>query len=174
MVSAVRTAVLAAGLACLAAFPVMAQTQGGAGSPVEVVAKHGAWEQRCVSSANAGRKCVLLQVATATENDKVSAAMTVARGGEGGQQFVARFEVPIGVYLPGGLSLNIDGRDFGAIPYQTCYPDRCAAIAMLSEEHVTALKAGARAVLTLYANPKTPLTVPISLSGITAGMGALG
>lgn len=138
----------------------------------EVVGTHGDWEKRCIDLQDQGQRCALVQMGD-NPTAQVRAVATLTRGGENGAETVARFEVPIGVHLPSGLRVHIDGEDFGGVPFQFCHPDRCAAIVILSAEQETALKAGSTVTITFYAEPETPLEVPISLMGVTAGLSSL-
>ncbi|ANK81966.1 MAG: hypothetical protein TEF_15050 [Rhizobiales bacterium NRL2] len=138
----------------------------------EVVGTHGDWEKRCIDLQAQGRRCALVQMGD-NPTAQVRAVATLTRGGENGAETVARFEVPIGVHLPSGLRVHIDGQDFGGVPYQFCHPDRCAAIAILSAEQEAALKGGSTATITFFADPKVPIEVPISLMGVTAGLRTL-
>lgn len=168
-------ATITASLAFLGASGASAQNQGSTPQPqAEVVATHGDWEERCIDLQGGERRCALVQMGTAeTQDVGARALVTLTKGGEGGKETVARFEVPIGVYLPNGLGLKIDGKKYGGVPFQFCQPDRCTAIAVLSDEQAGALRAGQSASLEFFADRQRSIEVPISLMGVTAGLAAL-
>lgn len=168
----VRRHVVTASLAIASAIaltvnPVAAQNQQPPQS--RVMATHGDWQKRCFDTS-VGESCALTQLGSSREQTNVKAVMTLASSDKG---LVSRFEVPIGVYLPAGLGLKIDGVDKGAIPFHQCFPDRCIAVAGMEPETIAALKRGAQVTLTIFANPESSIDVPISLSGITAGLNSL-
>lgn len=82
---------------------------------------------------------------------------------------------PLGVFLPAGVKIAIDGRDVGGIPFIVCNTKSCVARATLKETDVQAFKAGNVAQITIVPaeNPRAPVAVNSSLAGFTAGFDQL-
>ena len=148
-----------------------AQNQGqGAGPKVVTLGAYGEWQHQCLEQASGQRECFISQIAI-SQQSRVKGLMTIVKSGQG---FAARFEVPIGVYLPTGLALTIDGKDYGVALFERCFPDRCIAFADLKNETVTVLRRGKVATLIVHSGPGQRIFLPISLEGVTAGIRALG
>lgn len=85
---------------------------------------------------------------------------------------------PLGVYLPYGLQLDIDGAPFGVEVFVECQRIGCVSNPPLSEEIIDKLKAGAVATFRIrLLSPDQPtgsvVSAAISLSGFTAAFNAL-
>jgi invasion protein IalB len=149
----------------------MAQNQSGqAGAKIVPQGSYGDWRHQCIEQSGGGKECFISQFATSKEA-QVRGLVTILRSGKG---YAARFEVPIGVYLPAGLALTVDGKDYGVAPFERCFPDRCIAFADLKNETINVLKSGKVATLIVHAAPSQRIFLPISLEGVTAAFRALG
>lgn len=167
--NAIGAVVALATLAAISTGSASAQTQQVPPSQFALIAKHGDWEQRCLERVNASPDCFIMQVGQ-TPSGSARGMVTIAPGET---NLLARFEVPIGVFLPGGLGLSIDGQEQGVIPFQQCFPDRCIAFAELPEDQIAALKKGNQATVSIFANAATRIDIPISLKGVTAAIKTL-
>ncbi len=78
---------------------------------------------------------------------------------------------PLGVFLPTGVKISIDGREAGAFPFIVCNTRSCIARVTLKDADVQAFKAGNVAQLTMVPaeNTRASITVEASLTGFTAG-----
>ncbi|MCI4664806.1 MAG: invasion associated locus B family protein [Neomegalonema sp.] len=94
---------------------------------------------------------------------------------EGKNTFVAaaEFRTKLGVFLPQGVTFAIDGGKKRRIPFERCLPEGCAALPLIQKGLVDELKSGGKVIMTVYANPKTPITVSVSLSGFTAAFDSM-
>jgi invasion protein IalB len=89
------------------------------------------------------------------------------------RQPLAVIAMPLGVPLAGGIQVGVDGKRVAGVPFQFCREDGCQAYLPLSEEVLSAFKAGNQGVMQLHANKDQPLNVAFSLSGFTAGYGSI-
>lgn len=154
-----------------AAAGVMAQSQSqDGGAKIVPLGTYGDWQHQCIEQAAGSRECFLSQFA-ASKQAQVRGLVTILKSGDG---HAARFEVPIGVFLPTGLALTVDGKDYGVAPFERCFPDRCIAFADLKSETVKVLKAGKVATLIVHSAPGQRIFLPLSLEGMTAAFRALG
>lgn len=87
--------------------------------------------------------------------------------------FLAIFDVPLGVYLPEGIMLTIDNGDSIKIEFERCDQNSCYAGTLLSNEVVSSLKKGQEATLTFVDVANQKITATISLSGVTSGFESL-
>ena len=89
-------------------------------------------------------------------------------------QPVAVITLPLGIFLPTGIELQIDGKGkVGRLPINTCTPTGCQAGVQLDEDFVTRMKKGDQMTVT-FGNPQGQgIAAPVSLSGFTAGLESL-
>jgi invasion protein IalB len=112
-----------------------ANPAGTAPPSAETVATHGAWQIQCsapaATGAQAGKKsCGMIQMARSEKNEKVVLSLILQQSKQGEKDVTTmRMLVPIGVYLPTGVALEIDGAAVGRAPVVRCPPQICEAIA---------------------------------------------
>ena len=134
------------------------------------------WTLVCQKPEKADKDvCVLGQtlVSKDKESDKERPLMRVetviTNTGESGMIFA----LPLGFFLPQGLSLQVDEGEAKRFPVEVCVPDGCRAALATNDDLLKALRSGSQAKLTFYANPQKPVTFPVSLKGFSAGYKAL-
>jgi invasion protein IalB len=86
-------------------------------------------------------------------------------------QPVAVITLPLGIFLPPGIELQIDGKGkVGRLPINTCLPSGCQAGVQLDEDFVARMKQGSQMTVT-FGNPQGKgVAAPVSLKGFTAGL----
>jgi invasion protein IalB len=153
--------------------------QPAAAPTAETVATHGAWKIQCsvvpASAANgeqAGKKaCGMIQLTHSEKNDKIVLSLIVQKTKKGdNEQTTMRVLVPIGVYLPTGVALEIDGTAVGRAPFVRCRPQICEAFAEVSPESLAKMKKGTAANFILYEAPGLGIPMKISLEGFSAAL----
>jgi invasion protein IalB len=149
----------------------------------EIVATHGAWKIQCetTSKANATegqtenqRQCGLVQGAQSEKNPKAGLTLVVIKTKQGDKAVtMMRVMAPIGVFLPTGVALEIDGAAVGRVPFTRCLPQICIAFAEASPDTLAKLKKGTAANFIVYEAPGIGLPMKMSLDGFSAGLAAL-
>ena len=86
---------------------------------------------------------------------------------------VAIVSTPLGVYLPTGLELKIDGRKPKRAAFETCNLSGCHAGFALAGTLLKALSSGNELVVTLKDTKATTVPVKVSLKGFAPGLRAL-
>ena len=81
-----------------------------------------------------------------------------------------RVMAPIGVFLPTGVALEIDGEAVSRVPFTYCLPQVCIAIAEASPATLEKLKKGGKANFIVYEAPGRGMSLEFSLKGFTAGL----
>ena len=171
--------------------------------PAQVIAKHGQWQVQCtqipvgppVNAQNTGgaqtsgkgdktggaaaqqksvRQCGMLQSTSSTERKNIALTLVMGISKQGDKTVtMMRILVPIGVYLPLGIALEIDGAPVGRVPFIRCLPQICTAFAETTAETLTKMRKGANANFIIYEAPGVGLTLPVSLTGFTAAFNDL-
>lgn len=166
--------------------------QQPAGPKAEIVATHGDWKIQCSdfpnpAAQNAGgksdsasstpetiRSCGMTQTARSTERENVGLTLVLFKQKQGDKNVtMMRILVPVGVYLPTGVALEIDSAAVGRVPFVQCLPQFCMAIAEATPESLEKMKKGTKANFIIYEGPGAGVAIDISLKGFTAGLGEL-
>lgn len=155
----------------------------GQAAAVEVIATHGAWKVQCeempAGDAAAGlepgqKMCVMVQVTRSEKNPKAGLTLVLVKSKQGGKNVtMMRVIAPIGVFLPTGVALEIDGAAVGRVPFTRCMPQICMAFAEASPETLDKMKKGSAANFIIYEAPGLGLPMKISLDGFSAAFDAL-
>ncbi len=170
---------LLAGLSLLAALagPVSAQdadVSPGATGPGSVVREtHGAWQVSCRTPPGAREeKCALVQSVTAEDRPNVGLTVLLYKA-IGENKKLLRVVAPLGVLLPTGLGLKIDGQDVGNARFLKCGKRGCVAEVVLQDEVVNKLKGGETAMFIIFDTPEAGIGIPVSLQGFTEAFAGL-
>jgi invasion protein IalB len=134
-----------------------------------------AWEMLCTKSDLAADPCELYQ-ALRDESGAPIAEINLINLAEGdGAAAAATVLTPLGTYLPGQLSLGIDGTPIGAFPFVYCASIGCVGQMSLSRADIEILRRGRTAEVTIFAvdAPEVPIRLAMPLDGFTAGYGAI-
>lgn len=155
---------LTAGLS-LAALP--AQAQG------TVRSQHGDWQMSCDMLPGASEEqCALIQNVTAEDQPNVALSVIVLKTADR-QARLLRVLSPLGVLLPNGLGLNIDGEDQGRVAFVRCLPNGCIAEVVMDDELIDKLAAGTTGYFIVFKTPEEGIGIPVSLNGFGEGFEAL-
>jgi invasion protein IalB len=146
----------------------------------EVVATHGDWKIQCeappanAQGAPAQKQCGMIQTARSDKNPKVGLTLVLVKGQQNGKAItMMRIMAPVGVYLPTGVALEVDGGAVGRVPFTRCLPQVCIAFAEATRDTLDKLKKGTAANFIIYEAPGLGLPLKISLNGFSAAYGAL-
>ncbi len=140
------------------------------------VATHGAWQIQCSAAAGSGdqagkKACGMVQVTRSEKNPKVALSLVIIKARQGDKDvFMMRVMAPIGVYLPTGVALEVDGAAVGRVPFTRCRPQICEALAEASPETLEKMKKGTAANFIVYEAPGLGVPMKISLEGFSAGL----
>lgn len=161
-------------LAALAAAAVLAVGAAlPAGAQGTVKASHGDWQIRCDTPPGAqGEQCALIQNVTAEDRENVGLSVIVLKTADK-EAKILRVLAPLGVLLPFGLGLKVDGADIGRAGFVRCLPNGCIAEVILQDELLEKMRTGKLATFIIFQTPEEGIGIPISLNGFPAGYDAL-
>lgn len=156
------------------------QGQGGQPQPqIELVAENGKWRVQCESAPANGdqpavRQCGMMQMTQSEKNPKATLTLVLVKQVQNGKSSInMRVIAPIGVFLPTGVALEIDGNAVGRVPFTRCMPQICMAFAEASPDTLAKLKKGKEANFIIYEAPGIGLPMKLSLQGFGASLAAL-
>ncbi|MEC9342519.1 MAG: invasion associated locus B family protein [Pseudomonadota bacterium] len=150
-------------LGAFALAPEDARAQG------TITETHGAWNMVCDTPPGASsEQCALMQNVVAEDRPEVGLSVVVLRTADR-QSEILRVLAPLGVLLPNGLGLNIDGQDIGRAYFVRCFQDGCYAEVILDETLLEALKTGEIATFIVFQTPEEGVGIPVELNGFAEG-----
>jgi invasion protein IalB len=175
---------LAATVALLTAMslPGLAQEQPKQSpqQPGVVKSNHGAWSIVCDKPAGAnGEQCALMQNVIADDRPEVGLSVVILKTADR-KATILRVLAPLGVLLPNGLGLNVDGNDIGKAYFVRCFSDGCYSEVVLDdtkvkddEQTLKVLLAGKTATFIVFQSPEEGIGIPVDLNGFREGYEAL-
>ena len=138
-----------------------------------VRSSHGAWSIICDTPAGASNEqCVLMQNVIAEDRPELGLSVIVVKTADKKAR-ILRVLAPLGVLLPNGLGLNIDGKDIGRAYFVRCFSDGCYAEVILEDSLLSNFRAGSDATFIVFQTPEEGIGIPVDLSGFTDGFNAL-
>jgi len=181
--SILRVAALSFGLASAAslmmAAPVLAQQnqqQQHAATPQQkgsLRSQHGAWSILCDTPAGAKtEQCALIQNVVAADRPELGLSVVVLKTADHKAR-ILRVLAPLGVLLPNGLGLNVDGKDIGRAYFVRCFEDGCYAEVILEDSLIQTLRTGKNATFIVFQTPEEGIGIPVELQGFGEGFDAL-
>jgi invasion protein IalB len=159
-----------------------AQGQGNPQGPkIEQIAEHGAWKVQCENppppqpgQQPLPRSCGMVQSSTNEKNPKITLSLILVKTKQGDKNVtMMRILVPIGVYLPTGVALEVDGNAVGRVPFTRCMPQVCMAFAEATAETLDKMRKGGAANFIIYEAPGIGMPMKMSLEGFSKALEAL-
>jgi invasion protein IalB len=158
------------------------QTKGQQPAPQQAEDEKGQrfddWLVRCEQPPQGGaERCFMVQniLAQNDEGKRVPLLNVIIGHGEADGQpiTVMQFTVPLGLYLPSGIGLQIDQAQPIRVAIEVCTNQACVARYRLEEAVRSAMQKGQQAKVQLVRANRQAIDVPISLKGFTKAYAAL-
>lgn len=138
-----------------------------------VRAQHGDWQMSCDTPPGASfEQCALIQNVLAEDQPNVGLSVIILRTADREARLL-RILAPLGVLLPNGLGLNVDGQDMGRVAFVRCLPNGCVAEVVLDDSLIETLSAGTDAIFVVFKTPEEGIGIPVSLNGFKDGFAQL-
>ncbi len=156
----------------------------------QLIAENGKWKVQCESrpagkdakgrDIPAQKACAMVQISRDKERPQIALSLIMRQQKQGDRSAtMMQIMAPIGVFLPTGIALEIDGAAVGRVPFVRCLPQTqrapglCTATAEAQKTTLAKMKAGQAANFIIYEAPGAAIKMPISLNGFTASFKAL-
>jgi invasion protein IalB len=157
----------------LAALAVVAALAAPAAAQGVVKAQYGDWQMSCDTPPGASfEQCALIQNVSAEDQTNIGLSVIVLKTADR-QARLLRVLAPLGVLLPNGLGLNVDGTDIGRVAFVRCLPNGCVAEVVLDDALIEKLGAGTSAIFVVFKTPEEGIGIPVSLNGFKDGFAQL-
>ncbi|NKB75881.1 MAG: hypothetical protein GKR96_02275 [Gammaproteobacteria bacterium] len=131
------------------------------------------WTVQCTVTDGTQKTICVLFYRVLLDNGYPLLVFQVTKSPEVDDRFIGVFDVPLGVYLPTGVTMTIDNAESIQLSFERCDQNGCYAGTSLSEEIVQSLKKGQQAKVTFIDIANQKITATVSLDGFTAGLRAL-
>jgi invasion protein IalB len=156
-----RPAIVAIALLFIACLPAKAQGV--------VKSVHGDWQIRCDTPPGAkNEQCALIQSVTADDRPNVGLTIIILTTADQKGRLM-RVLAPLGVLLPSGLGLKVDGADIGRVGFVRCLPNGCVAEVVMDDNLLNQLKTAKTATFIIFETPEEGIGFPLSLKGLPEG-----
>ena len=156
----------------------------------QLIAENGKWKVQCETrspgkdasgkAAPPQKVCAMVQISRDKERPQIALSLIMRQQKQGDRSAtMMQIMAPIGVFLPTGIALEIDGAAVGRVPFVRCLPQTraapglCTATAEAQKATLAKMKAGQAANFIIYEAPGAAIKMPISLDGFTASYKAL-
>ena len=127
------------------------------------------WAVRCVER-EALPPCDIVQFAMDRDSGAPVMQFSVAHAGHD-DSYGIQLMVPLGVRLPGGVAIRVDGgpplEDFD---FTRCEPSGCFIERVVSEDQLAPFEAGQAGILAVIGRAGEPLVFPLSFKGFTKAL----
>lgn len=134
--------------------------------------QHGDWRILCEAAAGPGaQRCALVQNVESADRPGFGLVVMILKTPDGKTRM--RVAAPLGIFLPPGLGLRVDGEVIGNAPFWFCRPFACETEAIVTSELMQRMQSGNEALFVLFERPEKGTGLVVSLTGFTAGHSAL-
>lgn len=146
---------------------ITAETAAPPGTP------YGSWLAKCEQpQPDQQGGCFMIQELVL--KDRGQRVLQIAIGYVPGDQApIAALSLPLGMSLPGGVKMEVEGAPSLHFPVERCEPNGCRAGARLAPEFLDALGRAASMTVRFNDSRREPIAVAVSLAGFGAGLAAL-
>jgi invasion protein IalB len=144
--------------------------------PVENVAKHGQWQVQCSpAQGDQPKSCGMVLLEKSDKNPNIGLSLIINRVKQGDKvQVMMRAMVPVGVYLPTGVAMEIDGAALeGRMTFTRCNPQFCEAFGEASDPSLKKFMKGKVATFYIYDRPGNGYPIVFPLEGFADGLADL-
>ena len=131
------------------------------------------WSSTCTSGGRASAlECALEQRAFVRETGKVIGLITI-RVPSDTRKPVAMIQAPLGLFLPAGITVDVDGDMAQNYPLQTCNANGCFAGFPITDQMLARMLNGGKLNIIFQHLDKKPFTLPMSLAGFSEAYGRI-
>jgi invasion protein IalB len=131
------------------------------------------WSSTCSATArNLPLECALEQRAFVRQSGQLIAMFTI-RVPADTKKPVAMIRAPLGLFLPAGITVDVDGDMAQNYPLQTCNANGCYAGFPVTDQMLSRMLNGGKLNVIFQYLDKKPYTLPMSLVGFTEAYGRI-
>ncbi|MGE0005105.1 MAG: invasion associated locus B family protein [Parvibaculaceae bacterium] len=131
------------------------------------------WSSTCSSGGRAlPLECAIEQRAFVRETGQLIGLITI-RVPADTKKPVAMIQAPLGLFIPAGITVDVDGDMAQNYPLQTCNANGCYAGFPITDQLLARMLNGGKLNVIFQYLDKKPFTLPMSLTGFTEAFGRI-
>lgn len=130
---------------------------------------HGVWRVRCNTPTGAPAACQIFQNIIVKESGRPVLKFAIGFS-EDGKTAVGIVVLPLGIFLPSGLTLQIDEGQIYEMAIEICGKNGCRVRFSFDDNLLNLFRRGNIAKVTFFGGDRKPIRVPVSLKGFTAAL----
>jgi invasion protein IalB len=131
------------------------------------------WSSTCSSAARGQPlECALEQRAFVRQSGQLVGMVTIKVPGDT-KKPVAMIQAPLGLFLPAGITVDVDGDMAQNYPVQTCNSNGCFAGFPITDQLLNRMQNGGKFNVIFQYLDKKPFTLPMSLAGFSEAYGRI-
>jgi invasion protein IalB len=151
----------------LAAGAIAAASQDATQPDQPKAQSRAAWLSTCTAAARGQPlECAMEQRAIVKENRQLIGRITI-RVPPDTKKPVSMVQVPLNLFLPAGVNIDVDGDQMQNYPFQTCSANGCFVGFPVSDTLLKQMLNGGKLNITFQYLNKKPMVLPMSLEGFT-------
>lgn len=134
-------------------------------SQIRVASEHGFWKIICETPPGASsEQCGMHQSVQDETREELGLSITVLRPADR-QGELMRIQAPLGILLPAGIGLEVDGKSIGTAYFVRCFADGCWADVNIDAQLLETFQQGTTAIFKVFPTPEEGVGIPVDLSG---------
>lgn len=126
------------------------------------------WNLQC-NTVNEALKCAGLISLFSQPNNQRFMAISISQPDKSEEKQL-RMQLPHGIFLPGGVALEVDGKRVKAMAINTCNPTGCFTSASIKKTVIDAMAKGQQLAVVLQALNRNNLRIQMTLTGFKSVM----
>jgi invasion protein IalB len=126
------------------------------------------WNTKCVSAARRENLDCSVEQQVVLVKTGQQLLSVVVRIPPDSRQPAMMIHLPLGLFLPAGVTIQLDQQKPERLEVQTCDLKGCYAGSAVSDKMLAAMKDGERLTITFEDLPKNKISVPVPLKGFAA------
>jgi invasion protein IalB len=128
------------------------------------------WLSKCVSDSRKGPFVCSVEETIVLTGTGQAVASVFVRADPEAKKLLMAIRVPVGLYLPAGLSIKVDDGNAQSVPLQTCDLQGCYAETEIGPAMATALKTGKQLSIICQDPSKKQIILPLTLDGFATAL----
>lgn len=169
-VAGIRLAALSFGVLLFTAIILGAAAAHG---QIRVAGEHGYWKIICETPPGASsEQCGMHQSVQDENREELGLSITLLRPADRKGELL-RIQAPLGILLPTGIGLEVDGKQIGTAFFVRCFNDGCWADVNVDETLLTTFRAGSMAIFKVFPTPEEGVGIPVDLTGFAQAYDSL-
>ena len=150
----------------------------------KVEGRHGDWQVVCKAAPTGSKRRICGLVQNVMAEDRSNVGLVIQFQEYANKTRAIRVFAPLGVLLPQGLKVKLDGKDIcyaadsqsngcNSFPFLRCTPDACIAQIAVGTKLLDRLQSSKTAVFIVYQTEEAGIGIPISMAGFKKAYASL-